>query len=28
MSARNAEALRRADLFFATLPVPHCVTHY
>ena len=28
MTARNAEALRRADLFFPTSVMPHCQTHY
>lgn len=26
--ARNAEALRRADVFFLTSPAPHCQTNY
>jgi len=28
IEARNAEALRRADVFFLTAPAPHCQTHY
>lgn len=28
VEARNSEALRRADVFFLTSPLPHCQTHY
>ena len=28
LEARNSEALRRADVFFLTSPLPHCQTYY
>jgi predicted acetyltransferase len=28
LTARNAEALRRADAFFVTAPAPHCQTPF
>ena len=28
LEARSGDALRRADVFFLTSPVPHCQTHY